>query len=176
MQTLDHLSKRGIQAGRAPGFPASLKYMGDQRDRGPWIQSLTYFLWAPPSFSFWVEAFFFPHRLGLVLAFSAVGGYHSVQIHSFFFFFQAWGLGRGLAGCGKEKLWLSKSRMKQWRRLCFRETELAGPSWEMLLNCAGPEMGLDTGRPDAHSALGSFWPLSSGESPGERATVSPLSP
>ena len=94
----------------------------------------------------------------------------------FFFFFQAWGLGRGLAGCGKEKLWLSKSRMKQWRRLCFRETELAGPSWEMLLNCAGPEMGLDTGRPDAHSALGSFWPLSSGESPGERATVSPLSP
>ena len=93
-----------------------------------------------------------------------------------FFLFQAWGLGRGLAGCCKEKLWLSKSKMKQSRRLCFRETELAGPPWEMPLNCAGPEMGLDTARPNAHSAWGSFWPLSSGESLGERATVSPLSP
>ena len=71
---------------RSPRPPASLKYMDHQRDHDPWIQSLTYFLWAPPSFSFWVEAFFFPHRLGLVPAFSAVGGYHSVQIHSYVFF------------------------------------------------------------------------------------------
>lgn len=57
----------------------------------------------------------------------------------------------------------------------FQRDRTGWTPWEMPLNCAGPETGLDTARPDAHSARGSFWPLSSGESLGERATVSPLS-
>lgn len=104
---------------------------------------MTYFLWVPPSFSFWVEAFspqasspsclYCSGRLSLP---------PNTFIFFFFFFSRLGGWGGDWLAVVRKKMWLSKSRMKHPIRLCFGETELAGPPWEMPLRCSRARDGI----------------------------------
>ena len=157
-----------MQAG-GPLVPQGLWDTWMTRDRGPRIQSLTYFLWAPPSFCFRVEAF--SPQAGSPFCLCCSGRLSLPPNTFIFFLFQAWGLGRGLADCGYLKAgWNTRKD-----DVSERQNRL-GLLGRRLCAVAGPETGWDTAQPDAHSAWGSFWPLSSGEGPGERAAVSPVSP
>lgn len=139
------------------------------------------FLWVPLSFSFWMERF--SPRWALVPEFTAVGSSHSSK---YIFFFPRF---RGRLAVGK-KSWDYLKAGREDQKVCWKNdipksqrighTANGFAPWETLLNCAGPEMGLDTApavaAQHAHSAPGSFCPLFSGEWPGERAAVSPRFP